>query len=121
MRCNPSFYGYSRFDYVLLDREGPALAFACLSALLRYTLESKQTFDVALVHEFRPSRWKDLKTLWAGCQVHEQAKEYSFILMDYVSRGALLTPVTDRADEKLHFLVDTTDPDMFLRVDKYYA
>lgn len=119
MRCNPRFHNYARFDSVLVNREGPGLAFARLCALLRCTLESKRTFDVALVHEFRLSKWKDLKTRWAGCQVHEQLKEYSLILMDYVTRGALLTPVTGTKGEKLHFLVDTIDSDMFLRADKY--
>jgi hypothetical protein len=37
--------------------------------------------------------------------------------MDYVVRGALLTPARDSGKPDLHFLVDTVDADMFLRAD----
>jgi hypothetical protein len=42
------------------------------------------------------------------------------MLMDYVIRGALLTPVMDSGRDNLHFLVDTTDADIF-RADKLCA
>jgi hypothetical protein len=38
--------------------------------------------------------------------------------MDYVIRGALLTPAAGSGKANLHFLVDTIDADMFLRADR---
>jgi len=116
--CNPSFHGYSRHDSVLMNCDSPGLSFARLCTLLRCTLENKQQIDVALVHEFKLSKWKP-KTCWARYQVHKEVKDHSFLLMDYVVRGALLTPVAEKGRGNLHFLVDTIDSDMFLRADKY--
>ncbi|KAJ7655541.1 hypothetical protein B0H17DRAFT_956309 [Mycena rosella] len=118
VRCNPCFHGHQRYDCVLFHSDSPRMTFARIAALLRCTLAGKHRFDVALVHEFRHNKWRP-NTPWAGCQVHEEVKEYSLLLMDYVIRGALLThaPVTGKGN--LHFLVDTVDPDMFLRADKY--
>ncbi|KAJ7120304.1 hypothetical protein C8R44DRAFT_623686, partial [Mycena epipterygia] len=118
VRCNPSFHGHQRYDSVLFNSDSPRMKFARVFSFLRCTLESKRQFDVALVHEFRETNWKP-NTPWTGYQVKEEVKQYSFLLMDYVIRGALLTPATDSAKEGLHFLVDTVDPDMFLRTDKY--
>ncbi|KAJ7321344.1 hypothetical protein DFH08DRAFT_713106, partial [Mycena albidolilacea] len=116
--CNPSFHGRERFDSVMFNSDSPELSFARLYALLRCTLESKREFDVVLVCQYRPSKWKP-RIQWAGCQMCEEVKPYSLLLMDYVIRGALLTQVNVRGKENLNFLVDTVDPDMFLRVDKY--
>jgi hypothetical protein len=117
VRCNPSFHGSERYDSILFNSDSPGMSFARISALLRCTLESKRQFDVALVHEFRRNKWKP-RTAWAGYQVHEEAKEYSLLLMDYVIRGALLTRAPVAGKGNLHFLVDTVDPDMFLRADQ---
>ncbi|KAJ6493758.1 hypothetical protein DFH09DRAFT_1337978 [Mycena vulgaris] len=118
VRCNPRFHGHPRYDSILLNSDAPGMVFARISALLRCTLESTRQFDVALVQEFRQSKWKP-NTNWAGCQVYEETKQYSLLLVDYVIRGALLTPATDSGRENLHFFVDTVDPDMFLRADRY--
>ncbi|KAJ6609538.1 hypothetical protein B0H10DRAFT_1954544 [Mycena sp. CBHHK59/15] len=87
--------------------DAPGMAFARLYALLCCTLELKCQFDVALVHQFRRSKWKP-RTEWAGCQVHEEVKPYSLLLMDYVIRGALLTSATESGKENLHFFIDTS-------------
>ncbi|KAJ7897727.1 hypothetical protein B0H14DRAFT_2494751 [Mycena olivaceomarginata] len=118
VRCNPSFHGYSRHDSVLVNCNSPGLSFARLCALFRCALENKRQIDVALVHEFKLSKWKP-RTRWAGYQAHEEMKDYSLLLMDYMVRGALLTPVAEKGRGNLHFLVDTIDSDMFLRADKY--
>ncbi|KAK6966659.1 hypothetical protein R3P38DRAFT_3245630 [Favolaschia claudopus] len=101
VRCNPSFHKQRRQDCVLFDSDAPGMSFARLSALIRCTLESKRQFDVALVQTFKPSKWRP-NTNWAGCQVHERTKEYSLLLMDYVIRGALLTPARGTTKERLH-------------------
>ncbi|KAJ7168011.1 hypothetical protein C8R46DRAFT_898867 [Mycena filopes] len=118
LRCNPKFHGRPRFDSVLINSDSPGLAFARLFALLRCKLESNRQVDVALVRQFRRSKWKP-RTEWAGCQVHEEDKSYSLMLMDDVIRGALLTRVPVSGKENLHFLVDTVDADMFLRADAH--
>ncbi|KAJ7347985.1 hypothetical protein DFH08DRAFT_867079 [Mycena albidolilacea] len=117
IRCNPLFHGHTRFDSLLFNSDSPGMAFARIYVLLCCTLESKRQFDIALVREYRRSNWKP-RTKWAGCQVHEEVNSYSLMLMDYVIRGALLTPATDGGKENLHFLVDTVDPDMFLRANQ---
>ncbi|KAJ7076600.1 hypothetical protein C8R43DRAFT_1177915 [Mycena crocata] len=116
VRCNPSFHGYSRYDSILFNSDLPGLSFARLRTMFRCTLETKRQFDVAIVRQFRRSKWKP-RTDWAGCQVYEETKEYSLLLMDYVMRGALLTPVTASGKDNLHYFVDSTDADMFLRAD----
>ncbi|KAJ6525334.1 hypothetical protein B0H19DRAFT_1276131 [Mycena capillaripes] len=105
VRCNPRIHGHTRYECVLVNSDAAAMAFARLTELLRCTLESKRHFDFALVHEFRPSKWKP-HTYWAGCQVYEETKEFSLVLMDYMIRGALLTPATDSGKDNLHFFVD---------------
>ncbi|KAK7034389.1 hypothetical protein R3P38DRAFT_3185238 [Favolaschia claudopus] len=117
VRCNPIFHGQRRQDCVLVNSDAPGMSFARLSAMIRCTLESKRQFDVAVVQSFKPSKWRP-NTNWTGCHVHEQSKEYSLLLMDYVIRGALLTPARGTKKERLHYLIVTVDADMFLRVDK---
>ncbi|KAJ7817878.1 hypothetical protein B0H13DRAFT_1662334, partial [Mycena leptocephala] len=72
--------------------------------------------DLVLVHRFESSRWKS-NTRWSGCQIREQCKEYSFLSMEHVIRGALLTRVSSSPDELIHFVMDTMDEEMFLRAD----
>ncbi|KAJ7033041.1 hypothetical protein C8F04DRAFT_958197, partial [Mycena alexandri] len=121
VRCNPSFHGHTRHDKfdVLVNSDAPGMSFARLYALLRCKLENGRQIDLALlVREFKPNKWKP-KTRWAGCQVHEKVKGYFLLLMDYVIRGALLTPVPGKGKENsVHFFVDTVDADMFLRADQ---
>ncbi|KAJ7201208.1 hypothetical protein C8J57DRAFT_1102994, partial [Mycena rebaudengoi] len=84
--------------------------------LFRCNLPSGRHVDIALIGMFKQSRWKP-KTLWAGCQIQEEVKEYSFLSMEHVIRGALLAPVSSSSSESIHFVVDTIDADMFLRTD----
>jgi hypothetical protein len=43
----------------------------------------------------------------------------SIVQMEYLLRGALLCPVSEKDGEKAHYFIDTVDPDMFLR-ENYY-
>ncbi|KAJ7822282.1 hypothetical protein B0H14DRAFT_3089030 [Mycena olivaceomarginata] len=118
LRCNPSFHHNVRYDCLLVNLTEPGLHCARLRALLRCTLPSGRQIDIALVRMFQASRWKP-RTLWAGCQIRDEAKEFSFLSMEHVIRGALLAPVSGASDEPTHFLIDTVDADMFLRADMY--
>jgi hypothetical protein len=71
--------------------------------------------DIALVHAFTQTKWKS-NTKWDNCQVRVEAKDSSFVLMDYIVRGALMCPVFE-TDASLHYVMDTVDGDMFLRVN----
>ncbi|KAJ7797350.1 hypothetical protein B0H14DRAFT_3093169 [Mycena olivaceomarginata] len=113
LRCNPSFHHNVRYDYLLTR-----LHCTRLRALLRCTLPSGRQIDIALVRMSQTSRWKP-RILWAGCQIRDEAKEFSFLSMEHVIRGALLAPVSGASNEPTHFLIDTVDADMFLRADMY--
>lgn len=56
-------------------------------------------------------------TFWDGCKVFEEPGGCEFILMDYVVRGALLSPVFDAKGKGVHYVMDSVDSDMFLRVN----
>ena len=57
--------------------------------------------------------------MWDNCQIYEEARESSFVLMDYVVCGALLCPVFDSDSARLHYIMDTVDGDMFLCVNSW--
>ncbi|KAF7314762.1 hypothetical protein MKEN_00950200 [Mycena kentingensis (nom. inval.)] len=116
IRCNPLFHGRERFDSLLINMTDPGLHFARVAALLRCKLPSGREVDVALARMFESSRWKP-NTVWAGCQIRDESKEYVFLSMEYVIRGALMAPVSLERDEPTHYLVDTVDADIFLRAD----
>ncbi|KAJ7204211.1 hypothetical protein C8J57DRAFT_1454650 [Mycena rebaudengoi] len=116
IRCNPRFHQRPRYDSLLVNMTDPGLHFARAHALFRCNLPSGRHLDIALIGMFKQSRWKP-KTLWAGCQIQEEVKEYSFLSMEHVIRGALLAPVSSSSSESIHFVVDTIDADMFLRTD----
>ena len=115
LRCNPDFHGRQRYDCIIINDDSPGTTVARLHSLLRCRLPSGKVIDVALVHTFTESKWKP-ETMWDNCQIRLEAESSSFVLMDYVIRGALLCPVFE-ADTKLHYIVDTVDGDMLLRVN----
>jgi hypothetical protein len=45
----------------------------------------------------------------------DEDKGSSIVRMDYLLRGALMCPVSERDGERAHYFIDTVDPDMFLR------
>ncbi|KAJ7125922.1 hypothetical protein C8R44DRAFT_702274 [Mycena epipterygia] len=116
VRCSPSFHQRERYDCFLVNFSDPGLHFARARSLLRCNLPSGRQIDVALVRLFERSRWKP-RTRWAGCQIRDEVKQYSFLSMEHVIRGALLAPVSSVNNEPTHILVDTVDADMFLRAD----
>jgi hypothetical protein len=117
MRCNTSFHGEPRFDCVIIHDDAADLSVARLCDLIRCSLPSGKEVDLALVRRFSRSHWKP-KTVWSGCRVLDEDSKSSLVSMEYVLRGALLCPVSQREDEGAHYFVDTVDSDMFLRVSK---
>jgi hypothetical protein len=114
MRCNPNFHDRQRFDCVIIHDDAPKLSIARLCDLFRFWLPSGNTLDLALVHRFSPSKWKP-RTTWDGCRVLDEGPDTTLVQMDYLIRGALVCPVSERAEEKSHYFIDSVDPDIFLR------
>ncbi|KAJ7842571.1 hypothetical protein B0H14DRAFT_2586293 [Mycena olivaceomarginata] len=111
LRCNNNWYKKRPSDK-------PGLACARLRSLIRCKLPSGRITDIAIVQTMKRSSWRP-RTVWDGCAVYDEEKDFSFLLMDYVIRGALLVPVLpsppSRPHSRLHFFVDVVDGDMFLR------
>jgi len=114
MRCNPNFHGQSRLDCVVVHDDAPKVTCARLKGLIRCWLPSGKVLDLALICGFSRSKWKP-RTLWNGCRVLDEDKSSSIVQVDYLLRGALLCPVSEREDERSYYFIDTVDPDMFLR------
>jgi len=53
--------------------------------------------------------------MWDGCRVLDEEIDTTLVQMDYLLRGALVCPVSDRAEEKSHYFMDSINPDIFLR------
>lgn len=115
LRCNPNFHGGPRFDCVIIHDDAPGITCARLQSLIRCWLPTGKTLDLALVRRFTCSKWKP-RTLWKGCRVlDEDEGSLTIFRLDYLLRGALMCPVSEREGEKAHYFVDTVDPDIFLR------
>jgi hypothetical protein len=72
--------------------------------------------ELVLVRRFSDSKWKP-RTLWDGCRVLDEQRDTTLVQMDYLLRGALVCPVSERAEEISHYLIDSVDPDIFLRAN----
>jgi hypothetical protein len=117
LRCNPDFHQRERYDCVIVNDNSPGTTVVRLRSLLRCRLSSGKVIDMALVHAFTRNNWKPY-TMWDNCQILAEDKESSFVLMDYIVRGALLCPVFN-SDARFHYIIDTVDGDMFLRVNSW--
>jgi hypothetical protein len=53
--------------------------------------------------------------MWDGCQVLEEESDTTLVQMDYLLCGALVCPVSERKEEKLHYFIDSINPNIFLR------
>ncbi|KAF8798517.1 hypothetical protein BYT27DRAFT_7122716 [Phlegmacium glaucopus] len=114
MRCNPKFHGRRRYDCVIIHNDARKLSVARLCDLFRCWLPSGKIIDLSLVRCFSCSKWKP-RTMWDGCRVLDEESDTILVQMDYLLRGALVCPVSERAKEKSHYFIDSVDPDIFLR------
>jgi hypothetical protein len=117
-RCNPSFHGHQRLDWVAVNMNIPGeLSFGRLYALIECRF-NRETCRVALVCMSRPSNWKP-NTVWDGCKVLEESfKKPGPLFVDPGTfiRAAHLIPVMNVSRPNLYYLNDTIDLDWFLRV-----
>ncbi len=105
-----------RYDCVIINDDAPGVTISRLQDLIRCWLPSGKVIDLALMNGFSPSKWKP-RTAWKGCRVVEEDKSSFFMLMEYVTRGGLVCPVSDRDGELRNYIVDSIDSDMLLRVN----
>lgn len=116
LRCNPAFHDEARYDCAIINMDAPHLVCARLRGVYRCTLPSGEQRDVALVRMFSPTPWRP-RTSWVGCDVHEESTTYSFVLVQYLIRGAHMIPVFHgpKSAKARFFFNDLVDYDMFLR------
>lgn len=114
LRCNESFFGHERRDHVLIQ-SGHRNFFACLLHLFQVTLGT-QTHALAYVKSYsRPPGSLRRKDKDLGLyRLRLNPNRYEIVSLESVIRGALLVPDSDNAED--HFVVDTVDADMFLRM-----
>ena len=115
LRCNPNFHQRERYDCIIINDDSHGTSVSRLRSLIRCRLPSGKLIDMALVHAFTRNNWKPY-TKWENCQIYAESRDPSFVLLDYVVRGALLCPVFD-SNARLHYIIDTVDGDMFLHVN----
>jgi len=118
LRCNPDFHGQRRFDCVIIHDDAPKLSVARLYDIFRCRLPSGKTLDIALVRRFHCSKWKP-RTVWSGCRVLDEESDTTLVQMDYLLRGVVVCPVSEREEEKSHYFIDSIDPDIFLRENSW--
>jgi len=100
LRCNPNFHSGSRFDCVIIHDDAPGITCARLQSLIRCWLPAGKVLDLALVHKFTCSKWKP-RTSWKGCRIlDEDEGSLTIVSLDYLLRGALMCPVSEREGEK---------------------
>jgi hypothetical protein len=116
MRCNPNFHGRPRYDCVVINDDASDTTISRIRDLIRCWLPSGKVIDIALIRGFSPSKWRP-RTMWKGCRVVEEDKSLSFMLLEYIIRGGLVCPVSERKGERTNYIVDTIDSDMFLRAN----
>ncbi|KAJ7581540.1 hypothetical protein C8J56DRAFT_1057519 [Mycena floridula] len=117
LRCTPLFSNTPQFDSVVLNTEPGGMRTGRLVSIFRCRfMNTGETLELALVHKHMPHRWKP-RTVWQGCQVVSEEKSTSLILMQYIVRGALLSPAFGANNSSLHYIVDCADYNMFLHAN----
>ncbi|KAF8546501.1 hypothetical protein OG21DRAFT_1491146 [Imleria badia] len=111
LRCNPFFFGHEHHDCVLI-READKHFFARLLFMFRFTI-GERPFDIALILPMdTPTGDRDL----GFTRVRSKPPTSSeFVFLESVVRGTLLVPDFDSKHND-HFVVDSIDHNMFLRI-----
>ena len=114
LRCNKSFFNHPRFDHVIVaDKSGSF--FAQLLCLFKVQAGT-HSHSLALTRTYGPvsgsARRKDREL--GLHRVRVKLSPYKIIAIGSIVRGAVLVEDADHPGE--HFIVDTIDGDMFLRM-----
>ena len=118
LRCNESFFHHPRFDYVLIMIGGRHF-FAQLLSLFQIQTDTK-SHPLALVQVYsKPPGSVRRKDRDLGLyRVRLKSSPYMIIPLESIVRGALL--VEDAVIQGDHFIVDTVDGDIFLRMGSIF-
>ena len=57
--------------------------------------------------------------MWDECRVlDDEESDTTLVRIDYLIRDALVCPVSEREEEKSYYIIDSVDPEMFLRENR---
>lgn len=125
LRCNPKFYGYPRYDSVIVNSDpDPYFArliclFTCMFNGQSYPLALIQPFTSVYTHRNRKQKDIDFELLRLRKNFR---KDFQIVSIYTFIRGAVIIESGETPDppgpafkSRDYFLFDLLDPDMFLR------
>ena len=117
LRCNKSFFGHPRFDYVIVATETD-LFYAQLLRLFQFQAKP-HTYSLALVkvYGWPPGGLRRKDKDFGLHRVRLKSDPYQIIAISSIVRGVVL--VEDPSIIGDYFVVDTIDGDIFLRLGNY--
>lgn len=123
LRCNPSFFGKPRHDFVLVHTAMGKYIFTQLIFMFLIEIGDK-SHPIAYVQPFDgylgPRRLKDKElNLYRVGRKPRTAAE--FIPLESILRGALLIQDFEQGRENEYIVVDLIDGDLFLRIKEMQA
>lgn len=118
LRCNPSFHGQLRRDFVIIQKNEDEIFFAQILFIFQLTVADTQ-HSLALIQPYtepipprsRPKKDRELGLLRVRTGPPGSSE---FVFLESIVRGALLVDARDHDSDKL--VVDILDTDMFLRL-----
>jgi len=122
LRCNPKFWNRPRYDFVIVDHPSRGEVFAQLVFLFTYKVGTS-VHPLALVQALdRHPRDGLIKRIDKKLSIYRwnirSRKRCEIIPVGWIVHGAVL--ISDPKYTGDHFVVDTLDADMFLRVRLMY-
>ncbi|KAF7302767.1 hypothetical protein HMN09_00911800 [Mycena chlorophos] len=116
LRCNPNFYGESRYDCALIRRTQDEESFVRLRYLFRIKIGTK-TYPLALVQRMeRPKRQRSARDKALKLYRLSAKDVFEFIPVQSIIRGVVLAPAFDKQNE--YMVADLLDHDMFFRLEE---
>jgi len=117
LRCNPCFNGRPRYDFVIIKSQQQACTFARL--IFVFVCHTKKCdYHLALVQPLEKKLRSNTRSIDRSLSIygwHPQARDRcSVIPVERIIRRAVLMP--DAKFKGDHFVIDTLDADMFLRM-----
>lgn len=121
LRCNPSFHGNPRYDFVIANLSG-GHTFARLVFVFTCQV-AEQNYRLALIQRLKKQSRTAEKEFDKNLSIHRwqirPRDRCEVVPIDCVVRGALLVKDPKYVDD--YFVIDTLDEDMYLRVKKHLS
>ncbi|KAF5338294.1 hypothetical protein D9758_015755 [Tetrapyrgos nigripes] len=119
LRCNPSFYGKPRFDFVLFHATEDEFVFAQLLYLFTCRV-GDGAYPVALVQPYKVVRNRNASDRRLGLLRIRKEASTEFIPIQSIVQGILAPAVDDSSGSADRFVMDVLDGDLFLRMKRLY-